>query len=560
MDIEQTTELSFTKINEIDTKVNEILDVVTDSNPESSTTLKELTNEIKTNTELIEEKVNSVIDALNNGAELDTSELENKISQTTTSIENLSADLTNIADDITSINSSTSTIRTNITSMVTDVDKIYESTTSTKEDHKYIKGKLNEILRRLGTTDEEFTEDPFKLNLDYAGKLTENRNTTNYDFIEINKTLPFDNYINATLAHTTGTTYSFKASITFTTESSVQYIYCREKNKNYSQRFYAGTHTHVFEGNDLTVTNGEIVLTFYGGNENFTLHNFKLEIFADNVVILNKAKNKYFVHTTPEKICISKVKDNNGYCLELNKEHLNPALLNQEYTLGQSNVSNYQFTYSFSSYLNTIKDMVKIETYTNLDNYSYTRYDNNYSNRRFTNTPTISTDLGYFAGNSVTQNLIYITSNTNVQFGSTRVNPNSSYNLTNHTSILPNKVCATCNVLCTNIFDGNDKQAFVLTDFAGNNYLYVKSTALLYNIGYGINTTAFFDKTNPLQVNVYLNDNGNCVQHKILLSEDKTTATPIISKIIGTYDSYFETDSNIYFVEKDDSLYMYKNL
>lgn len=605
MDTQQTNDLTFTKVNDLDLKLNEVLDLVTDINPEGSTTLKDLTAQINTKANNINTKVNTVKDnsetlltnttslktdvenittnvdnlstttstikqtAENNSTKLntilenlenqtgiDTTELENKILETNNNIETLNTNVNDIADDITTINSNTATIRSNVNSMSLDVDNINLNTASTKEDHKYIKGKLNEILKRIGTAEEEFTDDPYKLNLDYTGKLAENPNPSNYACFEFNKDINFGRFINSTFAYTTGSSFSFKASITYTSEKSFS-LYCKQTNFYKYPTVSAGTNTYVFEGSDIAVTNGEIVITFFAGMENILIHNFKLELFAENVEILNKPR-KYFVHNSPEKICISKVKDDNGYYLELSKENLNPALLKQEYTLGQNDVSNYQLTYSFYTYLNQTKDIVKVETFTELNNYCYTRYDNNYALRKFSSVPGICTDIGYFSGNAVTQNYIYVSDNINVQFATTRVSPNTAIILTKHTSLISNKICNTCNVMCTNIFDNTDKQATVFTDFAGNNYLFVKSTGLLYEIGFGKNATAYYDKSNPLQVNVYLNDNGYCVKHKILLSEDKTTATPITSKIIGSYDSFFETDSNVYFVEKDGNLYMFK--
>ena len=93
MEIEQTTELTYIKVDDMDKKINEILDMVTDSNPEASTTLKELTNEIKTDTESIKTKVNSnsdkldtIIENQSQGASVDLTSIETSLSNITTSL------------------------------------------------------------------------------------------------------------------------------------------------------------------------------------------------------------------------------------------------------------------------------------------------------------------------------------------------------------------------------------------------------------------------------------------------------------------------------------------
>lgn len=59
----------------------------------------------------------------------------------------------------------------------------------TATNYNAIDNKLNEILTTLkkNNGEETFTEDPFKLNMPYNGKIETDRNPSNYDCYEINK-------------------------------------------------------------------------------------------------------------------------------------------------------------------------------------------------------------------------------------------------------------------------------------------------------------------------------------------------------------------------------------
>ena len=106
-------------------------------------------------------------------------------------------------------------------------------------------------------------------------------------------------------------------------------------------------------------------------------------------------------------------------------------------------------------------------------------------------------------------------------------------------------------------FDETIKTAHVLTNIQGKLY-FAFSSSYYIELGYGKNQTAFYNPKNPLQINVYFNDGGYCVKSVIGFNEDKTEINLLSQTIIGTYDAYFETDSDVYFVEKDGKLLMFK--
>jgi len=106
-------------------------------------------------------------------------------------------------------------------------------------------------------------------------------------------------------------------------------------------------------------------------------------------------------------------------------------------------------------------------------------------------------------------------------------------------------------------FDLAEKRAYIITDIKGINFFYKLNMTTALNIGYGKNVTAYYDKENDNLIHIYMNDGGYCVRKNVVLSEDGTTATLLSQNIIGTYDTYFETPSDVYIVEKDGNLYAF---
>lgn len=552
MDINQSTELSYIKLTELDTKVNELLDVVTDSNPENSTTLKELTNEIKTNTELIKGKVNSVIDALNSGPEVDTSNIETQLTEVSSAINDMDA-------KVTTINSNVSTIYNNTSLMKSDVTKMKENM-STNTQGQEINGKLDELLRRITLNNEEeyFEEDPFKLDLEYTERLEGDRNPSNYDYYEQTKDFETNKGIYIALADSEDTKYSYKMTLTFSCDTSCTICSYDLKTRNY-YNYEAGTHTITFSATDKEITEERIAVGFYvqSTGATITVHHFKFEVWANNVIILNR-KTKYKVYNSVENIAISKVENHDGYYLVLDKNNLTPSKLKQEYTLGCEGVKDFSYGFITKTFYTNTKDFHKIKTATRLNYKHYASFDNDYYVYNVGSTFVYNISLGYSDTSNLCMSSIGCEDSSQPYLFFIKTNAISSSRLKAST-FLPKNIVDCCSVMDMGFYTFDDKQASVVTDYKGNNYLYFYSTKYYLPIGYGKNATAFYYKDNLNFINIYLNDNGYCVKYVVQVAEDKLSAEVLTKKIIGTYDAYHETSSDVYFVEKDQQLYMFKN-
>lgn len=554
MDINQSTELSYVKINEIDTKVNEILDMVTDSNPESSTTLKELTNEIKTKTTNIENKVTTILENNNNVPEIDTSTLETQVAE-------MSSKIADMDTKVTTINSNASTINRNVGLINTDVTKIKDNY-STRFQVETINGKLDKLLKRVTIDNyEEFTEDPYKLNLDYTERLEINRNPDNYDCKEINYEFVTKNSIVTMIGDCDSNTFSYNITFTFTTTEDFLYVYFRTQAKTISQYIRgAGTHTITFSESDIEKPNGRIIYALYVSGNEITVHNVKCEIWGTNAKIFGDTP-KYKIFNGVNYIAISKCENNKGYYLSLDKLNLHPGLLKEEYILAEENVKDFAYGYVTIKHAGIYKDYTCFRNYVKLDNIYVAVYGEDYHKYQMGSSyPAAMCSLGYYDGTNMYGTYLYSSSYAYPTASLFRHGDNTQYATTS-------SVCKQECSYIASISNLNPKNRFslfsgIVTDLKGINYLFISNSnnqKFSLEIGYGKNATAFYDKDNPLNIRVYLNDNGYCVKYNILLNEDKTSAIILNNKIIGTYDYYYETDSDVYFVEKDKQLYMFKN-
>lgn len=556
MEIEQTTELTYTKVEDIDKKINEILDMVTDSKPESSTTLKELVNEIKSDTDNLETKVDTILENQASGGNFDTTNLENQINEIKTNFNSLNTNIDEMNNDITTTNSNVATNKNNINSIKSTVESIQDKMPSTI-DNNSMKQKLDEILRYIKKEDgaEEFTDDPFKLDLEYSERLELHRNPSNYDFIEINGDREIRKYILILMANCEGTTFDYNITFTFTCTEQVNLSYFTSFDSP-GQTFQAGTHTVNKSGKDITIKNNKILFNYYKTGGNMTLHYLKFEIFGNNAIIIPK-RNKFKVCNCLNKISINKVENNNGYYLVLDSnDTLTPDLLKQTYTLGASNVRDICYTFNFYESMNQKYIIAPYLCYVSDNYYFNSDYGNGYNVYEYTSLPCLDCSVGYFDKSYMhgCSTMLYSTLHPCAYTFKTHQTVNDRNTVSTSLSYT---IANTIAVNDLNINDNTEKRACILTNFNGINYLYYYNNILL-ELGYGKYPTAYFDKENPLKINAYLNDNGYCVKYIIILSSDKKSAQIISKKIIGTYDAYFETNSDIYLVEKGNELYMFK--
>ena len=513
MDTIQTNELTYTKVNDIDLKLNEVLDLVTDINPESSTTLKDLTSQVKTTTDSINTKVtkikentenlladhttlhtnisivNSNLEDLsssattimqtseNNSTKLDTiiqnlenqtdtdntsvdfSSIEEKIDNVNANINTINSNISSMENDVTTTNSNVATNKNNITSIKTTVEKI-EDKIPNEQHYNVIDSKLNEILKTVKSIkgEETFVDDPYKLNLPYNGRIEINRNPNNYDFYEITKEYETIFYFFPIMAHCTSETFSYKFEITFTCATDTRLRF-NSNFKNQYKDFSSGTHTFSLSGENIKVVNDKILFSSYAF-ESIVVHHIKMELFGDNMIILPR-KRKHKVKFALNKIIITKVENNNGYYLELDKNHaLTPNMLNQEFILDVENVKDYDRSYDFTTYRKVKYSLAPIRTYVSLDSKLYHSYGIEGFNFD-KSIATFSCDLGYYNGNnSILGTLAY----------HTELEPRSNFYTVSSTlsrsylNLEAGNVAEEIMLIDTTRFDNTNKTAHVITN------------------------------------------------------------------------------------------------
>ena len=583
MEIQQALDLTYVKVEEVQKKLENISNNLEDTESMlNGTTVNEIKTKVtETNNNLNE--ISSTINSLGtsneelatkinaNSTKLDTiienqtgsgvsEELQTSITSTNETCNNISSKVDTINNNTTTINSNTATTNNNVNSIKKTIELIKDNM-SLNYESKAINQKLDEIIKKITTDsgDTLFTADPYKLDLEYTTKLEEHRNPTNKDFFEIAEETeyPKSSYLFNIIADCEGSTFDFNLTLSYTVPDSEieKKISLRSNSKEEFLNIESGTKTININRKNITVKDNCIlfdILTY----AQMTVHYLKIELLCDNVIILPKRK-KYKVRNAYDKIAISKIENKKAYYLILDKtKALYPALLNQEYVLDEENVIDYDYSIDTMEYLNK---KYSIEPYKCKINTAM-RYSSNYANGLVTASepkmPSLTCNIGY-------NNLKGFWSSVLEFFG-----PNSPFayisNMTT-TSELRNRLMYKNNELCSSglvedltRFNNEYKIAYVITTIKGYNHIYINNNCC-GEIGYGKNVTAYYDKDNPNKINMYMNDNGYCVKYILLINNDKTSITTLSKKIIGSYDAYFETNSDIYFVEKNGQLFMYKN-
>lgn len=608
MEIKQTVDLTYNKVDEIDKKINRVLVKSSSANDETklnenSTKLNEIatttdtisttTNEINTNicsinNEISEQsttinQIDTKVDEINtktqnietinsNVGEILSSNAENstKIENIKTKVDTLSSDietistninsintqtqnLTTINNNITTINSNTATTNNNVSTIKSNVEKITNRLPSGNYNNEVIQ-KLDEILKTVkqNANEDTFETDPYKLDMEYTGKIETDRNPNNYDFFETTKT--FETHYGiffARCAHCSSSTFNIKIEVSFTSTTNFN-LTCRSNCfNNTTQSYQLGTNTFTFNKENVTVVNDRIIVHLEA-NKEITIHSIKLELWGDNMIILPKRK-KYKVSYSLDKIIISKTENDNGYYMILNSNALYPDLLNQEYTLGQENVLDFCIGYDWYNYLGFKKCAMGLySAFITLDCVLMSYYDGVYYPGKSNESSLICT-FGYFNERAYISYL-GIDNLTPTQFYMKK----SSYIDPIYLRLEQGNVGDSFVICDMSKFDSSIVNAQILTTIQGKIYFAFNSN---YNIeiGYGKNATGVYDPNDPLKAHVYFNDGGYCVKVVIGFNAEHTELQILSRRIIGTYDTYFETNSNVYLVEKNGELYMFKN-
>lgn len=592
MELEQSLDLTYVKLEEMKKKLDELDEnvesVYEGINGETLNTINSkvdsvtnVTNTIKTNIDNLQGDVSEIKENANNNSNINeiktnVDDIKTSIETIKTSSENLGTikdDVTNIKSDITELksnvitinanstttNSNTATIKNNVDNIKTGLDKITSNIANREFGNEVIQ-KLDEILKNvsLNNNQDTFEEDPYKLDLEYTTKLEQHRNPTNKVHLEFNNQFQTKKFIYRVLAHCEDNVASFKIKINYTSSIDT-YIWLTNYQNSEDYDLPAGTNANFeLELKNQTLTNNKLhfILQFMNNNQLITINSISIDLEGNNIYV--PETKKYKINHSSNHLIITKVENNNGYYLDIDKKNaLTPSILKQNYVLSRENVIDYDRIYDVIMSKNKWFSLNPVEFYINYQRNIVYDNANNYKSYETYNYLYDKVAFGYTAS-KIYASTIWAYWGNKANWG--LLNPSESQTYFNESNgYFKEDLTANCAMVCEpNRFDYLDRSAFIVETIDGMNYFYLPDKCNI-EVGYGKFATAFYDKDNALKINIYMNDNGYCVKKVLLLNDEKTSATIVSQRIIGTYDAYFETSSNVYFVEKNKKLYMYKN-
>lgn len=619
MDIEQKTDLTYVKIEEIDKKINKMIDDISDLSPFSddsnntakiasissnvvtimgqnvnvktdteklltdTSTLINDSNSIKTNTEILIDDTSTLKN--------DTDTLKIDVSTIKTTMETISDNLESgfdLSEINTSLNTKAEEIKTNID---TSKNEICDSIKGVDNiDITQINDRLNAMTTFLGKfpTPLDFEEDPFKLDEEFTEYIPNGEIYNNHDFMieyeQYNVNENSNNGYNcfAFLAvYCEDETFDLKLTIDVdnpNTNCNIEII-----PFGYSINNVNNTFINLVQGNNLisqTITfnsapeNNNKFIRFRFTNSNVTINSYRIDVYGKNISILTKP-TPYKIFCKKNKILISKLYKNNGYILELETDKLNPADLNKTYTHEFSKILDFHEIYAtyYQDYYSLTSHFTKIicKDYITLSNKNYFQVEDAEEYNAFSVGLNFSCSLIDNAHYSAFARAFFLSISSDGKAYSSGINPqfygyiNSTYlgeliNLSAKTTLIYDMY---------NIHKTTTSEIYTIATLTdGSNVLYLQylNGASTLNLGFGKNLTAYFEKDNRNCIHVYMKVGDKMVKKIVNITETTdeegvtTKSAEITSeKVIGTYDFYFETPSDKYFVLKDDKLYLFKN-
>lgn len=595
-------------INEIKTNVDDIKTSVETIKTSSEnlgtikddvTNIKGNVNTINTNSGTIKTDVESVKSIVEN-LQTDLDNLDTKSTNIKTNVDNIITNNTSISNKVDGIDEKINEIKTKVENSSTpedmatntelsnktnqiigtsdvDLTKIYEKIENVKNLNDELYNYLNENKRP-----KEFQADPFKLDETYTEYVKNGETYQTSDYIQCNSLFTLGSTSGNTdgileifgvscedetfdLKFTADFEYNIKSKLIFTflnttfgTENLDYYIYnFPNSGRNIVSVTINGIKT-LESGNFIKIT----------APQHLILNSYKIEVFGKNIQIITK-RRKYKVFCKWDETLIAKIENDNAYSLSLKTSTLNPVDLERDYTLEYEGAKEFSIVRSsagnsdcgFPSYL--CKSVV---------NLSGTIYE------QIETSPWVDSRSGFMITNHCLDTKINGAENfkvftLNYKSGNMRIeyNTNGMTNMTSFYTLQPSVNIAADFCYVYDQYRAYSLSSynvnFVITKPNGMNVLQLRQDSIVsdLNLGFGKNVTAFKDKENENIINVYMKVADKMVKKVVQYSIDTDennniikTMTILEQKVIGTYDYYYETKTNVYLVVKDDILYMFK--
>lgn len=585
MEIEQTLDLTYVKLDEMKKKLDDLEDnlenVNNTFNGESINNIETKTTEIKNNIETLKTNVDllktSTETISTNNATIKTNSEELK-----TAVDSIDGKIDEIKTKVSNINSTTdavtSTELANKTSRIigegdVDLTKIYN--------------KIDNITNSLiQNNNEPFTTDPYKLDQEFTGYTPGQTVFNTTDYVECTKSFVINdeehnaNYYVAYLGiYCEGETFDAKVIIdveTTVTNAKLEISFPNTTigtGTTYKQQVELSEGRNIksetIESVNVSTSGNYIVVKIINGNK-AKVNSFKIEVTGTNICILTKP-HKYKVFCKYDETIISKLEDHNAYTLKLKTDDLNPGTLKSTFSLARENVKDFYEVISTYKHQNegcfracycqgflTLSG-VKCVQVADLPVYKHKRYGG----------------AEVFAMRENADNYKFCFMIYMCYYSNTNVILNSNSSILNNVSDYNTPIKTVDNIanLCF-VYDINKKDSYfypcvIIATFKNcTNYMYLKFPSTLYqlDLGVGRNVTAYHDATDYNIIYVYMKVGDKMVKKTVQMTiSTNDSGTEIRSgeiieqKIIGTYDYYFETQGNKYIVVKDNKLYVYTN-
>ncbi|MGN1208134.1 MAG: hypothetical protein ACI4TI_01555 [Christensenellales bacterium] len=448
--------------------------------------------------------------------------------------------------------------------------------------------KINENVNKIASyidgniLTEEFQEDPFKLDEEYVGYTPGGTTFNTTDSIECLKSFTMNNengknasnYLRFFSVYCEGDTFNVKiyCDLETETETTLELEFSNTTigttsitKKSYPIAVGRNIINEIIEDVNVSTLGNYVKIKF--NKKGITVNSYKIEVVGKNVKILSKP-SKFKVFSKNGTTLISKLEDNNGYCLELDSNKLNPANLEKSFKLVKENVIDFGAIFGKYKYNTLTFNSPLCYSYIDLEGAPFNKVGNSdtllfptiYKSENLSlqdNTNTYAFFKNFF---------IEMNSYIRLAYGKNTITSTSDYSFLIASQDDISRITTIIDNYNETVATASDKIILMKKD--GTNMLYFKisSSATMLDLGKGTNVTAYFDKNTNKLVRVYMKIGDKMVRKTVLFEtttddsgSSSETGTIIEQKIIGTYDFYFETENECYFVVKDDKIYMFKN-
>lgn len=533
--------------------IDKTINKVKDLQEKDSLTLNEIDNNVKK------------ILKFGTGGEVDLTEVNIGIRENTTKINEINTKIEGIDTDLTELTTKSNTINENIETIDDKVDSLLYY--------------FSEIPKPI-----EFDDDPYKLDEEFSGYVS-NETYNTEDSIEVTKSYTLNElsknsyyYIVYMAVYCESNTFDLKFEIDCDMSGAGWNLIIEAHDSTIGTTETSTVSFPLDKGNnkktilveDINTLNGGNYVSVKVGNHSATINNFKVTLTGKNIKIINKPM-KYKVFHKFKTVIISKLENNNAYTMTFDSTNMNPADLTRRYKLKVQNVRDYDEI--ISTYYTDKNYPIKafnVVSYLDLDGVPFCQVDKAILRKPPSSYTAECFKLLDLAGGSSFGFVMYAVRYNDKPLMQTFSSVTASHSGSASTYTATKGIVANIAPIYRQLAAKENSSIidFIMTEKDCTNYILFTLYGVndKVNIGKGYNVTAYYDREDETKVNVYMKIGDKMIKKILQLGtitdddgNETKTANILEERIIGTYDYYFETQTDVYFVVKNDQLYMFKN-